>query len=70
MWQAAQAAGRVLVTQDLDFSDVRTFSPGNGKIAYVTADDSSDLPDEGVLRCLLREYVRDGGLSSAAWRAP
>jgi predicted nuclease of predicted toxin-antitoxin system len=29
VWRAAQAAGRVLVTQDLDFSDVRTFSPGS-----------------------------------------
>jgi len=29
VWQAAQVEGRVLVTQDLDFSDVRTFSPGS-----------------------------------------
>lgn len=28
VWVAAQAAGRVLVTQDLDFSDARKFSPG------------------------------------------
>ena len=28
VWQAAQAAGRFLITQDLDFSDVRRFTPG------------------------------------------
>jgi len=28
VWNATQAAGRVLVTQDLDFSDVRKFTPG------------------------------------------
>ena len=28
VWTAAQAAGRFLVTQDLDFSDTRKFAPG------------------------------------------
>lgn len=28
VWQAAQGAGRLLITQDLDFSDVRQFQPG------------------------------------------
>ena len=28
VWRATQAAGRFLITQDLDFSDLRTFSPG------------------------------------------
>lgn len=28
VWAAAQAEGRLLVTQDLDFSDLRKFSPG------------------------------------------
>jgi predicted nuclease of predicted toxin-antitoxin system len=28
IWQAAQASGRFLVTQDLDFSDVRKYAPG------------------------------------------
>jgi predicted nuclease of predicted toxin-antitoxin system len=28
VWQAAQIAQRFLVTQDLDFSDVRRFAPG------------------------------------------
>lgn len=28
VWEAAQRAGRFLVTQDLDFSDVRRYVPG------------------------------------------
>jgi predicted nuclease of predicted toxin-antitoxin system len=28
VWRAAQAEGRFLITQDLDFSDVRRFQPG------------------------------------------
>lgn len=28
VWAAAQAAGRFLITQDLDFSDARKFGPG------------------------------------------
>ena len=29
VWAAAQSEGRFLVTQDLDFSDVRQFQPGS-----------------------------------------
>ncbi len=29
IWQAAQKAERFLITQDLDFSDIRKFSPGS-----------------------------------------
>ena len=28
LWQASQREGRLLITQDLDFSDIRTFAPG------------------------------------------
>jgi predicted nuclease of predicted toxin-antitoxin system len=28
LWQAAQHEGRLLITQDLDFSDIRAFVPG------------------------------------------
>ena len=28
VWRAAQSEGRYLVTQDLDFSDIRRFAPG------------------------------------------
>lgn len=29
VWEAAQDAGRFLITQDLDFSDIRKFAPGS-----------------------------------------
>jgi len=29
IWAAAQAEGRFLITQDLDFSDIRRFKPGD-----------------------------------------
>ena len=28
MWRTAQAGGRFLITQDLDFSDARKYAPG------------------------------------------
>lgn len=28
IWEAAQRTGRFLITQDLDFSDIRRFTPG------------------------------------------
>ncbi len=28
IWEAAQREGRILITQDLDFSDTRKFQPG------------------------------------------
>lgn len=31
VWDASQAAERFLITQDLDFSDVRRFAPGTHK---------------------------------------
>jgi predicted nuclease of predicted toxin-antitoxin system len=29
VWSASQSAGRLLITLDLDFSDIRRFSPGS-----------------------------------------
>lgn len=29
VWEAVQAGGRFLITQDLDFSDLRRFAPGS-----------------------------------------
>jgi predicted nuclease of predicted toxin-antitoxin system len=28
IWEAAQASGRFLITQDMDFADTRRFAPG------------------------------------------
>jgi predicted nuclease of predicted toxin-antitoxin system len=40
VWQAAQNTNRFLITQDMDFSDIRLFTPGN---------------HEGILLVRLRE---------------
>lgn len=44
VWDAAQKAGRFLITQDLDFSDIRRFAPGT---------------HEGLLLVRLREPGRN-----------
>lgn len=41
IWAAAQATSRFLVTQDLDFSDVRAFAPGTHEGLLVVR-----LPDD------------------------
>ncbi len=45
IWEAAQASGRFLITQDLDFSDVRRFKPGT---------------HEGILLVRLKRPTRAG----------
>lgn len=43
VWEAAQGAGRFLITQDLDFSDIRRFTPGTHQgILLRTAGPGSD----------------------------
>jgi len=37
IWQAAQREGRILITQDLDFSDTRKFQPGSRNSAHTSA---------------------------------
>jgi len=52
VWNASQEAGRFLITQDLDFSDVRRFQPGtHGGLLLVR------LPDAG--RATLAQRVGD-----------
>jgi predicted nuclease of predicted toxin-antitoxin system len=51
VWAAAQAAGRFLVTQDLDFSDVRRFRPGTHHVLLLVR-----LPDAGRL-ALTRQII-------------
>ena len=46
IWRAAQNAERVLITQDLDFSDLRQFRPGM---------------HHGLILVRLRIRFRDGG---------
>jgi predicted nuclease of predicted toxin-antitoxin system len=35
IWQSAQDSSRFLITQDLDFSDIRRFTPGTHKVILV-----------------------------------
>lgn len=51
IWTAAQAEGRFLLTQDLDFSDVRQFQPGSHHGLLLVR-----LPDAGRL-ALTRQIV-------------
>jgi hypothetical protein len=34
VWQATQSANRFLITQDLDFSDMRLYTPGRMQVCY------------------------------------
>ena len=52
VWAAAQSEGRFLITQDLDFSDVRQFSPGTHHGILLVR-----LPNAG--RIELTERIRD-----------
>jgi predicted nuclease of predicted toxin-antitoxin system len=49
IWKAVQAAGRFLVTQDLDFSDRRRFAPGTHAGLLLVR-----LPDAGRLALTAR----------------
>jgi predicted nuclease of predicted toxin-antitoxin system len=62
VWTAAQAEGRFLITQDLDFSDVRQFSPGTHHGILLVR-----LPNAGRIELTLR--IRDVFLSpdATAW---
>jgi len=52
VWAAAQAEGRLLITQDLDFSDVRKFRPGTHHGLLLVR-----LPDAG--RIALTKHIHD-----------
>jgi predicted nuclease of predicted toxin-antitoxin system len=52
VWSEAQAAGRFLITQDLDFSDVRVFRPGTHHGLLLVR-----LPDAGRLALIRRITV-------------
>lgn len=59
VWDAAQRAGRFLVTQDLDFSDIRRFQPGthHGILLVRLANPSRRKLIERVHRLFLTETV-------------
>jgi len=63
IWTAAQAEGRFLITQDLDFSDVRQFQPGTHHGLLLVR-----LPDAGRLALTRRiiEVFRNEAVESWA----
>jgi len=61
IWQAAQAVDRFLITQDLDFSDVRRYVPGtHGGLLLVRL----AQPGRAVPGCPSSLAVRDGACRS------
>jgi len=44
VWAAAQSAGRFLITQDFDFSDLRRFAPGSHQGILLVRLDDMDQP--------------------------
>lgn len=61
VWRAAQATRRFLVTQDMDFSDIRKFRPGThfGMALVRLRDPSRAALVERVRRLFLSEAVQD-----------
>jgi len=62
IWEAAQRSGRFLVTQDLDFSDIRTFEPGQHHGILVVR---LSEPSRGALVARLRSAFEHE--DAAAW---
>jgi len=63
VWRAAQREGRFLITQDLDFSDLRRFAPGNHAGLLLVRLRSPSIP---ALKELLLRLFRDS--RSEHWR--
>lgn len=64
VWEACSTKERFLVTQDLDFSDTRRFTPGrHAGILLVRLEE----PGRGTLRRFVRELARSNDLEG--WRS-
>jgi predicted nuclease of predicted toxin-antitoxin system len=59
LWETAQREKRFLITQDLDFSDVRRFAPGthHGILLVRLRSPSGDILVERVEQLFLKENV-------------
>lgn len=64
LWQAAQHEGRLLITQDLDFSDIRAFAPGKHHGLLLIR---LRLPSRSALIARLVDVFRSEDVSS--WRS-
>jgi hypothetical protein len=62
IWQAAQSVGRFLVTQDLDFSDVRRYAPGRTEDCYWCGSRSPvEMPSSPEWSCCSRRSLSING---------
>ena len=61
VWSATQAAQRFFITQDLDFSDIRRYTPGThaGLLLVRLARPGRDAPFERVVAVFQTENVED-----------
>ena len=70
VWQAAQNAGRFFITQDLDFSDVRRYSPGThaGLLLVRLVQPGRDgSPLRGSRGAINRSIGRDGSAARSTY---
>jgi len=63
VWERAQSDGRFLITQDLDFSDIRKFSPGthHGILLIRMREPSRRALEERIGRLFAMEESRSWG---------
>jgi predicted nuclease of predicted toxin-antitoxin system len=63
VWERAQMDGRFLITQDLDFSDIRKFAPGthHGILLIRMRDPSRRALEERIGRLFAMEESRSWG---------
>ena len=64
VWPAAQSEGRFLVTQDLDFSDIRKFSPGTHQGLMLVR---LRMPSQSALERRVSEAFAEIGATNA-WK--
>lgn len=60
VWEAAQKAGRLLITQDLDFADARRFPPGSHcGLVLLRLSEPGRLAQAEYVSALLHQYDFD-----------
>jgi predicted nuclease of predicted toxin-antitoxin system len=61
VWDAAKASGRLLFTQDMDFSDVRKFAPGSHQGLVLVR---MDHPSRRILCQRMRQVLQTEDIES------
>jgi predicted nuclease of predicted toxin-antitoxin system len=67
IWQAAQSVDRFLITQDLDFSDVRRYTPGtHGGLLLVRSRSPVEMLSSPGWSCCSRRSRSINGLDASS----